>query len=175
MGPRTITGEASSSRKAHRHELQAVFLNGHDLLLVVLIRPLIRAEHVRDAGAIQIAVAEADTQAALAQATARFEATVLLPTPPLPEAMAMTFFTPGMLDLPSFSEACGVRAPGGSLMSKFSFTSPTPGSFLQHVHRLLVNEARDVRIARGDGDFDGDIRCLRSECPSRGQRTGCRG
>jgi hypothetical protein len=42
-------------------------------------------------------------------------------------------------------------------MSKFNRTSPTPGSFLQHVHRLLMNEARDVRITCGEGDFDHDI------------------
>lgn len=35
---------------------------------------------------------------------ARLVETVLLPTPPLPEATAMTFLTPGMEDLPRVSE-----------------------------------------------------------------------
>jgi hypothetical protein len=61
---------------------------------------------------------------------ARLLATVLLPTPPLPEAMAMIFLTPGMLDLGSLS-ALPVAALGGSLMSKFRRGSVTPGILLR--------------------------------------------
>ena len=52
-------------------------------------------EHDRHVGAVDVAVDHADLLPHFASAMARFTASVVLPTPPLPAPTAMTFFTPG--------------------------------------------------------------------------------
>ena len=62
---------------------------------------------------------------ASARATARFTATVLLPTPPFPEATAIVFFTPG-------STASSLAAEGRprveALISTSAFSTPSRAS-----------------------------------------------
>ena len=60
-----------------------------------------------------------------AKATARLAATVDLPTPPLPEAMAMMRLTPGMEDLPRSALAA---ATGGAFTSMRILAWPISGS-----------------------------------------------
>ena len=60
-----------------------------------------------------------------AKATARFAATVDFPTPPLPDATAITRFTPGIDDFPTPEPPA---AAGASLTSMSTFTLPIPGT-----------------------------------------------
>lgn len=105
-----------------------MFFDRDDLLLLVLIRALIGSEHVRDAGSVEIAIAEADAQALLLQGDGEVAGDGAFADATFAGGHGDDFFTPGMLDWPSFSLAV-VFVPGGSLMSKFKRTSPMPGSF----------------------------------------------
>lgn len=60
-------GRVVAEKKAHGDDLKAMLFNGDDLLSIVLHGLLIGAHHERDAGAIEIAVAEADTGAGLSE------------------------------------------------------------------------------------------------------------
>lgn len=60
-------GAVVIEQEAHADKLQAVALDGDDLLLFVLEGALVAAEHVGDAGPVEIAVAEADLGSGLAQ------------------------------------------------------------------------------------------------------------
>ena len=57
-----------------------------------------------------------------ASARARFTAVVLLPTPPLPDATAMMFFTPGSNCTPRCTAYAVI------LLVTLTLTLPTPGS-----------------------------------------------
>ena len=59
-------GAVVIEQEAHADELQAVALDGDDLLFFILERALVAAEHVGDAGSVEIAVAQADFCAGLA-------------------------------------------------------------------------------------------------------------
>jgi len=54
-------------QEAHAHQLQIIALDRDDLLLVIRQRALVRAEHVGNAGAVEIAVAQAHARAGLGQ------------------------------------------------------------------------------------------------------------
>ena len=80
-------------------DLDAVALEGRDLALGAGGGRAFDAHHQRDVGTRDVRVEQADAGAVHAPATtARFADTVLLPTPPLPEATAMMFLTPGTSD-----------------------------------------------------------------------------
>jgi len=55
------------------------------------------AQHERNVGAVQIGIVQPDARALPAEASARFTATVVLPTPPLQLAIARTCRTEGAL------------------------------------------------------------------------------
>ena len=67
-----------------------------DALAVGRHGPLaLQPHHARLARAVDVGVEQADARAVRRQASARFTAAVDLPTPPLPDATAMTLLMPG--------------------------------------------------------------------------------
>ena len=79
-----------------RDDLDAVALERRDLALRAGGRRTFDAEHQRDVGAGDVRVEQADRRALHAPARRRgWRETVVLPTPPLPDATAMMFLTPG--------------------------------------------------------------------------------
>ena len=103
-----------------------------------------------------------------ASATARFTATVLLPTPPLPDATAMTFFTPG-------SSCSAVRgAARRTVAPQVRSTDSTPIGSSAGVHaRLDLVLERAGR--RRQLDLERDLRAVDAQVPdhvrgSRGRR-----
>ena len=83
-------------KEAHGHELESVLFDWHNQLLLRRHRLLVGAKHQRDARAVEIAVAQADTRFRAIERYRQIGRHGDLPTPPLPLATAMTCFTPAM-------------------------------------------------------------------------------
>ena len=88
IGPRQITASSwLPQQEAEGHDLQPAEIDGNQSVLAALDRLPLEAQHGRDARAVDVHVQQPDALSRTsARAAARFTATVLLPTPPLPDS-----------------------------------------------------------------------------------------
>ena len=94
-----------------------------------------------------------------ASATARFTATVLLPTPPLPDATASTFFTPG-------SSCSGVRgAARRTVAPQVSSTVSTPIGSSAAWTRVSISSLSG-QAGRRQLDLERDLGAVDHEVPN---------
>ena len=94
----------------------------------------------------------------LASAIARFTATVVLPTPPLPAPTAMTFFTPGSAARP----ASGPTASRTRALICTS-TAVTPGQLHHGRARLIAHQILHRTRRRRQLDREGDAAAVDDE------------
>src|SRR5579875_2272107 len=120
MGPRQMTGVPSGMKKAIEITLTPYATRGSILLFWARGSP--RAPIIRGTFGPVISASSTPTRAPLsARARARLTETVVLPTPPLPEATAITLRTPGIPCLPCWPRPWTTRA------SILMLTARTPG------------------------------------------------
>ena len=137
-----------------RHDLQAERLERLERLAVRADRPLGDARSSAGAtGRRSRRRAGPPWRRACASATARFTATVLLPTPPLPAPTRMMFFTPGSIAGLAWRPAAHLRAP------RRCSSAFTPGDGLER--GLGVGLDLPLQRAGGRGELDGERRPCR--------------
>ena len=118
-------------QQADRHHLNAVIDWRIDGFAVRALGFAAQAQHQGLAGAVDVGVEQADTLApSAARAKARLTAVVLLPTPPLPDAMAITLRTPGS----------GGLSPRGCVRLNFGCPGDFYGSHAGHRFQGLLDQ-----------------------------------
>ena len=140
-------------QETHRHQLEVVLLDRDDLVLFRRGRPIARAEHERDARAVDVAIAEADARFVCSSAMARFAATVDLPTPPLPLATAITCLMPSIRVAPT---PAAPAPAGGAWISIRTFGLSDTRQLLQSRFRVRFDRARDRRLVRRERQLHRD-------------------
>ena len=141
-------------QKSHRHQLQSVLFDRQNAIFFRRHRLFARAEHERNTRAINVAIAETDARAGIvASATARFAATVDLPTPPFPLAMAMMCLIPGIRVAPTPE----LPTPLAARECRSRLSVRARRQFAQDIFRIGFDCTRHRRVIRCQRKLNDDF------------------